>query len=68
MPAVKRGRRRIRDYVTFGKEQYSNSPIPQPQMNWDMIRRAKLKCIGCPRFDWLNGGCGLYKLPNECEL
>ena len=62
-----RPRKRIRDYSTFGKGQFGNAPYLQPQMDWDSIRRAKLKCISCELFDVFNGGCIRHILPGECD-
>jgi protein gp37 len=41
-------------------------PYPEPRLDWDVIREAKLKCPECERFDILLGGCVYAWLPNQC--
>jgi len=45
----------------------NNVPYPNPWMDWEAIRLAKMKCLECGCFDVLLGGCVFARLPNECE-
>lgn len=39
-------------------------PIPEPQMDWEALRRAKQRCEMCLLFNELYGGCNLKFLPS----
>ena len=41
-------------------------PYPEPQMDWDEIRRLKQKCSSCGSFDELKGGCRMLLLASKC--
>ena len=38
---------------------------PTPRMDWDKIRRAKIHCVECDKFEWRTGGCKLGLLAGE---
>jgi len=56
-------------YSLNTKDNSGTAPIPQEQMDWDNLRRSKLKfCTECELFDPLKGGCYKPLLPDRCEI
>jgi len=43
-------------------------PVPEPQMNWEELRRIKMRCATeCGEFNHIEGGCRFALLPSaEC--
>ena len=61
MAARKKWKRyRLKKKILYGLE----VPVPQPQMDWEALRRAKQRCEGCVFFNAYYGGCGLNYLPS----
>ena len=46
---------------------FSEFRTPEPRMDWDKIRKAKIHCERCEKFDWRTGGCSKGLIPGTCK-
>lgn len=57
---------RKRKYNQTGKKFLSGVPYPEPRMDWDRLRRLKLKCKQCAQWNYWYDACALGMLPDNC--
>ena len=55
----------FRGYPSTGKRASSSTPYPEPQMDWEVLRLAKVRCEQrCAGFDRLMGSCRFAMPPS----